>query len=315
MASRKGGKGRGGGRSGKGGLLKALLLLGILVATLAAVFVLLVLRPYENRPRPAGKASPKASAGPRQAGKAAARPAAPVAPAASRRPAPPGPGGAAGDLPLLAIVIDDMGYQPKLDEELLRLDLNLTFAFLPHGPYTAQQAKLAGSLEREVLLHFPMEPDDHRWDPGPGAVTTGMARARLREVFEEDLALVPQAVGINNHMGSRFTRDHAAMQDFLALVRDRRLFFLDSLTSQESVGYVLAREMGVKAARRQVFLDNDRDQARITGQIRELLASAERQGWAVGIGHPSPATLAALRAAAPEILARTRVVGVSRLAH
>ncbi|NTV12720.1 MAG: divergent polysaccharide deacetylase family protein [Desulfobulbaceae bacterium] len=316
MAARKGAKKRGG---GKGKIFRVLLLLGLLAATLVAAFVLLILRPYENQHRAAAKiVKAKApvmhyeegDAGPNLAppllasNKGGATLPASSQPVAKRR---------EGELPLLAIVIDDMGYQTGLDEELLRLGLNLTFAFLPHGPHTAGQAELARQLGHEVLLHFPMEPDDPRWNPGPGAATIGMSRAQLRTTFAENLALVPQALGINNHMGSRFTSDPGAMRDFLALVRERRLFFLDSFTSQTSVGYSLAREMGVKACRRQVFLDNVKDEAKIIDQLRQLLAVAERQGGAVGIGHPYPQTLAALRAAGPEILARTRLVAVSRL--
>lgn len=317
MAARKGGKKKGG---GKGEFFRAFLLLGLLAATLVAAFVLLILRPYENQHRAPVKIGrdkppvihheeggaksnlsvPEANNG----GKDGKSP----APLPESRQAKP-----AGELPQVAIVIDDMGYQAKLDEDLLRLDLGLTFAFLPHGPHTADQAELAKKLGHEVLLHFPMEPDNHRGDPGPGAAIIGMSRARLQELFAENLALVPQAVGVNNHMGSRFTRDSGAMRDFLALVRDNHLFFLDSLTTSSSVGYSLAQEMGVKAGRRQVFLDNVEDEAKITAQLRQLLAVAEQQGAAVGIGHPHPQTLAALRAVTPEILARTRMVAVSQL--
>jgi len=316
MAVKKGGKKKGG---GKGTFFRVLLVLGVLIITLVAAFVLLILRPFEKHSRPPvkigqdktpiihyeeGGAKPNLPLPVVKGAKAGAASAALPKSGLEKRP---------GELPSLAIVIDDMGYQGKLDEELLHLDLGLTFAFLPHGPHTAEQAESARQLGREVLLHFPMEPDDHRWDPGPGAITVGMSRARIQEVFAENLALVPKAVGINNHMGSRFTRDSAAMRDFMALVRDSHLFFLDSVTSPASVGYSLAREMGVKAGRRQVFLDNVRDEAMITAQLRQLLTLAEHQGSAIGIGHPYPQTLAALQAARAEIMARVRVVAVSRL--
>lgn len=320
MVTRKGGRGKGGKRSGKSKLFRFLLVLGLLVATLIAAFVLLILRPYENQPlAPAKSGKIKAPARPAQKRGGPAERAAPPTPGqpgtAARRSQPVGQEAGDRELPLLAIVIDDMGYQQQLDEELLHLNLNLTFAFLPQSPQTPEQAELAGRLGREVLLHLPMEPRDQRWDPGPGALTLAMTETERAAVFARDLARVPQAVGINNHMGSRFTEDQAAMQDFLGLVRERRLFFLDSLTSPDSLGYTLAREMGVKTCRREVFLDNLREPDRIRAQIRELLAVAERQGWAVGIGHPYPQTLAALREARTEILSRTKLVGVSHLAH
>lgn len=319
MAFKRGGKNKGGGRSGQGKFLRILLLLGLLVVTMVALFVLLILRPYENQPLPAkgnkGKAAllqekggvsanRKGVAAPGQKGSAAGK----ISPLA-------GAERGERELPRLAIVIDDMGYQPQLDAELLHLNLNLSFAFLPYGPHTGEEAPVAGRLGRDVLLHLPMEPTDRREDPGPGALTLAMGAAERAEVVTRDLAQVPLAVGINNHMGSRFTGDRAAMRDFLALVRDRHLFFLDSLTGRDSLGYSLAREMGVKSCRRQVFLDNDQNLDQIASRIRELLAAAERQGQAVGIGHPHPQTLAALRAAAPEILSRVRLVGVSQLAQ
>lgn len=318
MVARKGGKKRGG---GKGKIFRILLLLGLLTVTMVAAFVMLILRPYENQHRTSVKVGKnKSPVIHYEEGGVKSNLPIPVARDVKVASAPDvlpkiGLERRPGELPYLAIVIDDMGYQTDLDEELMRLDLGLTFAFLPHGPHTSTQAELARKLGREVLLHFPMEPDDHRWDPGPGAATIGMSRARLQEVFAENLSLVPQAVGINNHMGSRFTRDPGAMRDFLAMVRDSHLFFLDSLTSSTSVGYYLAQEMGVKASRRQVFLDNVRDEALITQQLRQLLTVAERQGWAVGIGHPYPQTLAALRAARQEILARAQLVAVSRLVN
>lgn len=316
MATRKGRRGKGGKRSGKSKLFRFLLVLGLLVATLIAAFVLLILRPYENRPSaPAKSGKIKAPARHAQKGGGPPERAAPAATGQPGTATQPRPEAGDRELPLLAIVIDDMGYQQQLDEELLHLNLNLTFAFLPESPHTPEQAELAGRLGREVLLHLPMEPRDQRWDPGPGALTLAMTPTERAAVFVRDLARVPQAVGVNNHMGSRFTEDQAAMQDFLGLVRDRRLFFLDSLTSPDSLGYTLAREMGVRTCRREVFLDNVREPDRIRAQIRELLAVAERQGWAVGIGHPYPQTLAALREARTEILSRAKLVGVSHLAH
>lgn len=320
MAFRKGGKNKGG-RSGKGKLFRVLLILGLLAATLVAAFVLLILRPHENRPlTPTRIGKGKTPVLHYEEGGGPAKPAGPKAPGkkgavAGKTPPLAGPARGDRELPLLAIVIDDMGYQQQLDVELLHLNLNLSFAFLPYGPHTTEQAELANRQGREVLLHLPMEPTDHRWNPGTGALTLAMSSAERAELFARDLARVPLAVGINNHMGSRFTSDRAAMQEFLGLARDRHLFFLDSLTGQDSLGYSLAREMGVKACRRQVFLDNVRDPAKITARIRELLVAAERQGWAVGIGHPYPQTLEALRGAGPEILSRVKLVGVSHLAH
>jgi polysaccharide deacetylase 2 family uncharacterized protein YibQ len=217
------------------------------------------------------------------------------------------------DRPRIAIVIDDMGYQRKTCNGLIDLDLNLSFAFLPFGPYTRDQAYKAHRSGKDVLLHFPMEPSDPKIDPGPGAVTINMGRREIRKVFAANMAEVPFIVGINNHMGSRFTQNREAVRTFMKLIRSGEMFFLDSRTSQSSVGFTMAREMGIRTAKRNVFLDNVRDRQKIKIQLRKLLDIADRQGSAIAIGHPYPETLHALRDLRLEITRRAKVVGVKEL--
>jgi hypothetical protein len=220
---------------------------------------------------------------------------------------------AAIDRPLVAIVIDDMGYNKKNCEALLDLDLNLSFAFLPFGPYTAQQASRANRLGRDVLLHFPMEASDLKWKPGPGTVTIAMDYPEIRRIFDDNLASVPYASGINNHMGSRFTQNNRAMRDFMEAVQETGLFFLDSRTSRNSVGVFMAKKMAVQTAKRDVFLDNVRDPQKIIIQLRKLVDVARRQGFAIAIGHPYPETLQALKEYKREISQRVKLVGVGAL--
>ncbi len=317
----KKGKKKVGGRAVKRSWVWPAIVVGILLLTLTATFAVVFLRPFEK------DLPPKVEVGlghepPIQYEESGREPAVATLDNSGKKHGPASlplvrsdKKGNAGKLPQIAIVIDDMGYQKERGEDLLALDLNLTFAFLPYGPLTGRQAAQARSLGRDVLLHFPMEAADQKWDPGPGTITLNMNREQLRKIFEENLGRVPMALGINNHMGSRFTQNLPSMRDFFELVRKHRLFFLDSMTTQSSLGYSLGREMGIKTTRRQVFLDNVRETGPITGQIRELLKIAGKQGWAVGIGHPYPQTLEALRGARVEILGRARVVGVSKLVH
>lgn len=220
---------------------------------------------------------------------------------------------AGADRPSVAIVIDDMGYNQRVCEDLIDLDLNLSFAFLPFGPHTAAQADKANRLGRDILLHFPMEASDQKWKPGPGTVTIAMAAPEIRGIFNDNLAAVPYAVGINNHMGSRFTQNNRAMRHFMELMQETGLFFLDSRTSRNSVGYSLAKEMGLTAGKRDVFLDNIRDRKKIIVQLGKLLEVARRKGSAIAIGHPYPETLAALREFRKEIASGFEVVGVGTL--
>jgi hypothetical protein len=217
--------------------------------------------------------------------------------------------------PLVAIVIDDMGYQQKTGLALLALDLPLSFAFLPFTPFSEALQKEAQTRGRDILLHLPLEPLDSKWNPGPGALTVAMDPETVRRVLLQDLQAVPNAIGINNHMGSRFTASSQAMRILLTLVRERDLFFLDSVTASQSVGYDLAQEMGIKAARRTVFLDNDQNPDKIRAQLDLLVRLAGEHGQAVGIGHPYPATVEALRKYQSQLRSRTEMVGLSRLVH
>ncbi len=215
--------------------------------------------------------------------------------------------------PRIAIIIDDMGYHRQTGNALLDLDLNLTYAFLPYGPFTPDLEQRAWNRGRDILVHMPMEARDPAWDPGPGALYLAdppEARARL---VAENLLRVPHAIGSNNHMGSRFTEDREAMDQFLSLLARRGLFFVDSITSSKSVGVESARAMGIRTAGRQVFLDNVQTREDICRQLRLLVKKAFARGWAIGIGHPNEATLTALTRCRSDLLDRVRVVGVREL--
>lgn len=222
----------------------------------------------------------------------------------------------AGDgRPRVAIIIDDMGFRQQAGEQLLALPIPLSFAFLPYGPYTKSLAEKARLKGRDVLLHLPMEPIDSKQDPGPGALYTFMNTKTMAMIFERDLAAVPGAMGVNNHMGSRFTENREAMASVLEMVRQHKLFFLDSVTSKDSVGASLAVALGVKTARRHVFLDHEQDRQKIKAQLQRLLRLARENGQAVAIGHPHPETLAVLKEELATLSGSVEVVGISRLLY
>lgn len=220
-----------------------------------------------------------------------------------------------GELPRIAIIIDDMGHHQKLGDELLDLDLDLTYSFLPHAPFTKEQEARAFEMDRDILLHLPMEPRDSMWDPGPGALFLGESVENITLRVEENLALVPQAIGVNNHMGSRFTADRQAMHEVLAVLRAKSLFFVDSLTSAESVGEDEARKMGIRTASRHVFLDNNQTPEDICRQLKRLVAYARKHGSGIAIGHPNRATINALSLCREMLLRQVRIVGIHELVH
>ncbi|HEX2224749.1 MAG TPA: divergent polysaccharide deacetylase family protein [Thermoanaerobaculia bacterium] len=213
----------------------------------------------------------------------------------------------AGDEPVarIALVIDDLGRSVEDIRILERLGVPITYAVLPYEEETPAVAAELRQRNREILLHLPMEPRNRAENPGPGALLLGMPRDQLRELTAEALQAVPGAVGVNNHMGSGLTEDEGSMEAILSVLVKRKLFFLDSRTSAQSVGYRTAMGLGLPAAERQVFLDPDPRPEAIRTQFQRLLDLARQRGAAIAIGHPLPATLAALAEEVP----RARAAG------
>ncbi len=214
--------------------------------------------------------------------------------------------------PKCAIIVDDMGHHLEIGKKLIDLDENLSFSFLPRAPHTPRLEEMAYRKGRTILLHLPLQPEDRGWDPGPGALYVDELQ-RQEPVFFQNLSLVPHAVGVNNHMGSLYTRDRNAMTSLLQLIGSKKLFFVDSYTTAESLGYQLAREMGVKTAKRSVFLDNVVEVEAICNQLQTLTEMALREKEAIGIAHPHSETYTAFRKCLAPAGALVEFVGVEEL--
>jgi polysaccharide deacetylase 2 family uncharacterized protein YibQ len=198
----------------------------------------------------------------------------------------------------VAVVIDDLGRSLAEVRGLEALGVPLSYAVLPFETKTPQVVAALRRGDREILCHLPMQPSNGA-NPGPGALLRSMNAEELLAGTRAALRAVPGATGVNNHMGSSFTTDVHAMRVVLGELSRHGLFFLDSRTSGQSVGYAQARALGLPAARRQVFLDGDPDPEIIRRQFRQLLAEAHKQGAAIGIGHPYPETLQVLAEEVP----------------
>lgn len=216
-------------------------------------------------------------------------------------------------LPQIAIIIDDMGHHERLGNKLLELQLNLTYSFLPHAPFTAQQELIAYEKGRDVMVHLPMEAKDPTWNPGIGALFLKESPEQLSQLTTALLERVPHAMGANNHMGSLFTENRAAMEQVLLAVKAKHFYYIDSYTTAESTGLDQAKKMGIPTARRHVFLDNVHDREKICKQIELLVRMAKEKGWAIGIGHPNEATLLALTHCKDKLLREVELVGAHAL--
>lgn len=197
----------------------------------------------------------------------------------------------------LAIIIDDMGRSKTFARELAKLDIPITFSILPHSPYCKKVREIAIKSGLTIMLHLPMQPES--WpetDPGPGALFADMTAQEIQKTIQDDLEHVPEAIGANNHMGSKFTASKKGMDEVFKKLRTKRMFFLDSLTTPESVAEKCAEENLVSLLKRNIFLDNIQDKKAIVFQLKKAEKIAQNSGSAIAIGHPYPETLEALRA-------------------
>ncbi len=220
----------------------------------------------------------------------------PVAPDSGRRALGPERLRGEKEEPRLVIVIDDMGASMGAVRRLLALKYPVTFAFWPHAAHVREGAEAAHAAGREILVHMPMEPEGYpNVKPGPNVLLRGASTAQIRLLVNNALDRVPYAVGLNNHMGSRFTRDREGVRVVLEELRKRNLFMLDSLTHPRSVFYDEARNMSVPGHRRDVFLDHVISRRAILAALRRAEETALLTGRAVAIGHPHPETLEVLK--------------------
>ncbi len=154
-----------------------------------------------------------------------------------------------------------------------------------------------------MLLHLPMEPVSSRENPGPGLLKGSMSDREVAELLARDLADVPGAIGVNNHMGSKGSADARLMDALMTALRARRLYFLDSRTTEWTRAEEAAKRRGVPFLSRNVFLDDVSSEQAVAAQLQRAVEVARADGFAVAIGHPHPATLAVLEKALPELRA------------
>ena len=203
--------------------------------------------------------------------------------------------------PMVALIIDDLGGSLKQANVFLKIDGPIIFSILPNLAFSKKISRLANDSGKEVILHCPMEPEDYpKDDPGKGGIFSTMEKDEILKILDKDLESVPNAVGFNNHMGSKLTQDREKMKIILGWAKRKKLFFIDSRTTAETKGAEVARELDVKFGERLVFLDNIREVPEIEKELSRLLSLAKKNGKAIGIGHPYPETAVAIQMMLPE---------------
>lgn len=218
--------------------------------------------------------------------------------------------------PLVAIVVDDIGYDRRIAQQLLELDEPLTFSMLPHGPFNRKILAKAQAKGLEIMLHLPMEPNEFpKVNPGPGALLSDMSADDLIAQLIEDIESLPGIVGVNNHMGSRISASPERMRQIFSILKARNLFYIDSRTTAETVAKSSAQMLHLPFAERDIFIDHLDDPDFIQSQLEKLIDRARSQGYAVGIAHPHPATVDQLKAFLPRLKAEVTLVPASVLVN
>lgn len=223
-----------------------------------------------------------------------------------------------GFKPKVAIIVDDVGRSKAQIDKLLNLPEPVTLAILPNLRYSKYAAEEAGKNGMEVMLHLPMEPKESSGymgtDAGEEVLLMGLPIKDILKKLNVLLESVPDIKGVNNHMGSKFMENEELMELVLKDMKDKKLFFVDSLTTSGSVGYETALKIGMKTGKRDVFLDlYPKGPDYVKSKLRKLVEIAKKKGYAIGICHPYTDTINVLAETLPELSGEVEFTSVSRV--
>ena len=211
----------------------------------------------------------------------------------------------------ISIIIDDMGYSLDRGEQAIAISAPLTYAILPNSTHAKSLATTAFAAGKEIMVHLPME-NTAQIPMARGALTSAQPKDDFLRAIDQSLNRVPHAAGINNHMGSALTQQPRAMRWLMEALKNRQMYFIDSRTTPYTIAFATAQSHQLRAASRDIFLDNDKSIYAIDSSFQQLLRLARRKGTAIAIGHPHATTLAYLAMALPKI-ENIKVVSISEL--
>ncbi len=207
----------------------------------------------------------------------------------------------------LALVIDDFGYRPQQEKQVIALPAPVSVAVLPNAPHAKEMATKAHNAGHEVLIHLPMAPLSKQ-PLEKDTLRPEMSSTEIERIIRDAVDKVPYAVGLNNHMGSAMTSSLFGMQKVMQALESYNLYFLDSMTIGNSQAMRAASGTGVKVIKRKVFLDDNQNEAAIRQQFTRAVELARRNGSAIAIGHPHPSTVRVLQQMIPTLPADITLV-------
>lgn len=206
-------------------------------------------------------------------------------------------------LGVIVLVIDDFGYRnDNISDGFLNLSIPITCAIIPGHTASKKFAEKAVSYGKEVIIHMPMESENYSPGEDEYKLLTSMTSELLENKLIQAFESLPEAIGMNNHQGSKATSDSKTMTVLASVLKDRGKYFIDSRTSSLTIGEKTMISFGVPTARRNIFLDNNNDLDRIEEQMNKLANSAKKNGVAVGLGHARKNTLSVIEKVVPDLL-------------
>jgi len=218
--------------------------------------------------------------------------------------------------PVLALVIDDLGYSFDLAKQVLNLPGQHTFAIIPDTTYSKKIADFAHQNGHEIILHMPMQSLASGKHIEATTLDVNMDETEITHNVDNMLQEVPYIRGINNHMGSKLTELGYVMRPVMESIRqfNRNFYFLDSRTTAQSKAYQQAIRAGIPSLKRDVFLDYDHNNPQsIQQQLERWLKKADKKGSAIAIAHPYSSTIELLQKKLPEIADRYQFMTISQL--
>ncbi len=206
-------------------------------------------------------------------------------------------------LGVIVLVIDDFGYRnDNISDGFLNLSIPITCAIIPGHTASKKFAEKAVSYGKEVIIHMPMESENYSPGEDEYKLLTSMTSELLENKLIQAFESLPEAIGMNNHQGSKATSDSKTMTVLASVLKDRGKYFIDSRTSSLTIGEKTMISFGVPTARRNIFLDNNNDLDKIEEQMNKLANSAKKNGVAVGLGHARKNTLSVIEKVVPDLL-------------
>ena len=193
---------------------------------------------------------------------------------------------------VIGLIIDDFGYRnDHVSNGFLQLPGKLTYAIIPGHDYSQLFSKKAYDAGYEIIVHLPMENIGKTYGEEEYVLMSYFQDDEIKNRINKAFDLLPESIGLNNHQGSRGTADSRVMTLVAGVIKEKKKFFIDSRTTNNSLAEPTMRKYGVPTNKRDVFLDNELDEEKIKIQLLELADVSEEKGIAIGIGHVKPQTL------------------------